>query len=309
MNNMRLWAIFLYFLTMSSIVPIQAQNVPGSSIVSRTFLSSGGSDRMHGLDTYDYGARQYNPVLGRWDRVDPLSEKYCDVSPYVYCHNNPVRFVDPDGREIWIYYSDKEGKYQSFQYTAGMKCNVDNSVAQNIVSNLNTMYTNESGAKVIDAIIVSNTKYGFKQANTHSEGGEGYFNPQTNVVSLNDVSNTFSFAEETFHMYQSVNNQGGTTAVNEVEAKLFSAKMYYEIDTWFNTTPYKDLFAGHPESPYSSSMAELFYHGYNDKDYKIAVDNFFSGAYSGNVYKNKPGYRLGAIKETPLIKSFLPVNK
>ncbi len=54
---------------------------------------------MHGLDTYDYGARQYNPVLARWDRIDPLSEKYYNVSPYAYCANNPVRYIDPDGRD------------------------------------------------------------------------------------------------------------------------------------------------------------------------------------------------------------------
>jgi len=53
---------------------------------------------MHGLDTYDYGARQYNPVLARWDRVDPLCEKYYSISPYAYCGNNPVNRVDKDGR-------------------------------------------------------------------------------------------------------------------------------------------------------------------------------------------------------------------
>ena len=56
-------------------------------------------DKMHGLNTYDYGARQYNPVTARWDRVDPLCEKYYSVSPYVYCMNNPVMMADPDGRE------------------------------------------------------------------------------------------------------------------------------------------------------------------------------------------------------------------
>ena len=54
---------------------------------------------MHGLNTYDYGARQYNPVTARWDRMDPHCEDYKDVSPYVYCHNNPVMMIDPDGKD------------------------------------------------------------------------------------------------------------------------------------------------------------------------------------------------------------------
>ena len=57
-------------------------------------------DKMHGLNTYDYGARQYYSILGRWDRVDPLCEKYYSISPYAYCRNNPVKFVDPDGKQI-----------------------------------------------------------------------------------------------------------------------------------------------------------------------------------------------------------------
>lgn len=55
-------------------------------------------DKMHGLNTYDYGARQYNPVTARWDRMDQLCEKYYGVSPYVYCHDNPVNKFDPDGK-------------------------------------------------------------------------------------------------------------------------------------------------------------------------------------------------------------------
>jgi cell well associated rhsD protein len=57
-------------------------------------------DELHGLNTYDYSARQYAPLLPMWDRVDPLAEKYYGVSPYAYCANNPVIFVDPDGRKF-----------------------------------------------------------------------------------------------------------------------------------------------------------------------------------------------------------------
>ena len=54
-------------------------------------------DNMHGLNTYDYGARQYNPITARWDRIDPLCEKFYNVSPYNYCVNNPVNIIDPNG--------------------------------------------------------------------------------------------------------------------------------------------------------------------------------------------------------------------
>ena len=54
-------------------------------------------DTMHGLNTYDYGARQYNPIIGRWDRMDRMAEKYYSISPYVYCGNNPVRYIDENG--------------------------------------------------------------------------------------------------------------------------------------------------------------------------------------------------------------------
>ena len=48
------------------------------------------------------------PVNATWLSVDPLSDKYPHISPYAYCGNNPMKFVDPDGREKHIFLSDKE---------------------------------------------------------------------------------------------------------------------------------------------------------------------------------------------------------
>jgi len=55
---------------------------------------------MHGYDTYDYGAREMYPAIMRFTTPDPLAEKYYSISPYAYCANNPVKFVDLDGREV-----------------------------------------------------------------------------------------------------------------------------------------------------------------------------------------------------------------
>lgn len=42
----------------------------------------------------------YDPQLGKWHNIDPLSELYMTISPYNYVANNPVIFVDPDGQKI-----------------------------------------------------------------------------------------------------------------------------------------------------------------------------------------------------------------
>ncbi len=44
------------------------------------------------------GARYYSDRLGIWLSVDPPADKYPGLSPYAYCANNPVMFVEPDGR-------------------------------------------------------------------------------------------------------------------------------------------------------------------------------------------------------------------
>ncbi|MDR2408008.1 MAG: RHS repeat-associated core domain-containing protein, partial [Bacteroidales bacterium] len=59
------------------------------------------------LGFLDFGARMLETEIGRWFVIDPLAEKYYSVSPYVYCGNNPVNRIDPNGME-WLNKRDEE---------------------------------------------------------------------------------------------------------------------------------------------------------------------------------------------------------
>ena len=61
------------------------------------------------LNLYDYGARQYDPALGRWFTVDPMAEKFPQWSAYVYTYDNPIYFIDADGMIGTDWYEDEKG--------------------------------------------------------------------------------------------------------------------------------------------------------------------------------------------------------
>ena len=67
-----------------------------------------------GLNTMDFGARNYDAALGRWMNPDAMSDSFRSISPYNYAANNPVLVTDPDGNDIsfgFEYEKDKDGNY------------------------------------------------------------------------------------------------------------------------------------------------------------------------------------------------------
>jgi RHS repeat-associated protein len=84
----------------------------GMAMPGRSY--SNGSDYRYGFNgkekdksinsgALDYGERVYDGRIGKWLSVDPLQKKYSDVTPYNYCLNNPILFIDPDGKIVKIY--------------------------------------------------------------------------------------------------------------------------------------------------------------------------------------------------------------
>ena len=126
-------------------------------------------DRSYGLDAYDFEARPYNPVLMRFTGFDPLASKYPAMSPFAYCMNNPVRYIDPLGMDTVhvldqgtrpadngtagqtytavIYVEQNRvinGPYSGSSYP-NSKSNTDNSTNFNTVNEGEHQYNNESG--------------------------------------------------------------------------------------------------------------------------------------------------------------------
>ncbi len=65
-------------------------------------------------DSYDFGARFYNPRVGRWLSGDALERQYPSVSTYTFVNNSPIISIDPNGKEIRIESTDPEFRKQAF---------------------------------------------------------------------------------------------------------------------------------------------------------------------------------------------------
>ncbi len=76
-----------------------------------------------------FGARYYHSDLSIWLSVDPLSDKYPNLTPYAYCANNPVILVDPDGRTIILTGSDSRAALEQLNaqtsFLFGLKLGAD----------------------------------------------------------------------------------------------------------------------------------------------------------------------------------------
>ena len=184
-----------------------------------------------------FGARYMDhELMTMWLSVDPMADKYPSISPYAYCNWNPVKMVDPDGREVTI--TGAKGKtyywYKGCLYTHkshAKQYKVSNSrlddiyrsgdeVTYNVAKNLETMYGKREGRKVLDVLSGSGKTFNIS-SEIPSSGDGGYANKK--VMLGTHHGSLSALSHELFHAYQDYNDRGGRSIYNEVEAYIFQA--------------------------------------------------------------------------------------
>ena len=203
-----------------------------------------GKEEQKETQWYDYGARMYDPMLGRFFTQDRFAEKYYDFSPYQYAANNPIRYIDVNGDSIWVNYgADQRVLYNdgAFYNEDGSAYEGDNEFIAAVGTTLSEMNGTENGQTVLAALSGSENSFTF--SNTASSGGDRSlsFSPgkdgggtinaaallNTDIQSGQKLEST---AHELFHGYQYENGQGGASVNginNEVGAYLFGKKYCY----------------------------------------------------------------------------------
>jgi RHS repeat-associated protein len=220
-----------------------------------------------GLNSYDFGARTYDPAICRFGQVDPLAEKYYGVSPYVYCGNNPIRYIDPTGMNYGDYFNYSGNYLGNDGFNDGKIYLVDG------VSKFNMTDFEKNG------------KYYKNQSSYNKDNGDGYSVKEADMNSDLGLLSRIGYAE--FRGSNNVEQQVGMDiTLNRVSNNKFPNTLSEVITQPFQ---YSSLNSGDPNKVYYDNPAGMLTNNVNMYAWIKTVSNAISV-----MYGNSRGISQGA---------------
>lgn len=212
-----------------------------------------------GFNVYDFGARLYDPGLGRWLSLDPMTEQYYFHSPYLFCAGNPMKFVDPEGTH-W-YTINENGEIQ-------MLMERDNEQYDRLF-----LYDKQIGPPNLFSSIVVN--------NQDILRGRSFLQDVPQSVSIQELLNIFFFVSDAYldrewGLYSDGEFCSLVTSGNRSHVKSPFEQVVWKIHSHSDTLPDD-----------RSEIESMGYWFYNDKDFlngKLINKN--AQWYESNYYNN-----------------------
>ena len=254
-----------------------------------------------------FGSRYYSSDLSIWLSVDPMAGKYPSLSPYVYCANNPVKLVDPNGEEWYI---------DGYKYYPGQECPDDaQQSTRDKWNTMNDIYKTKNGKTLIDAMNGDDCHYNV--SSDIKTNGQGGFSPKDKTIYLNgNDKNVGTLAHEMFHAYQDYKVRSEASIFNEVEANLFSfSVLYQQYNAAGNcsfTPKHSSLVNGEPSENsskeyerYFGDASYLLLGNFNREKFNNVVSGFLEYSKQNANGKYNKGYKQGCdVYEKTLIENF-----
>ncbi len=217
-------------------------------------------DRLNSLNMYDFGARGYDVAgVPMWTSIDPLAEKNPNITPYHFCHNNPINRIDPDGMDD---YFSTNG---AFMYCTSKGSNVY--VGNDLITDVSL--TSKASRQAVANVM----GYYAKQVGIsyYAKGGNSVGNAPIGIVGLADCGKS---SDATL-----ARTYGDDIHVNKHDNKIGSAlyDKYNIISTLEHEKYHKEAGHGWQENMSPSAHASVYAQQINSDTFLKTTENYQNG--------------------------------